>query len=71
MKVKRLEKSGIGDDEEDDIENCYKIVVLDVVDRFLVSYWCYMLYFFFLFNRVWLILGGGEINKILFLFRRF
>lgn len=52
MKAKRLEKSGTGDEEEDDIENRYKIVVPDAVDRFPVSYWRYTLHFFLPFNRV-------------------
>lgn len=38
MKARRLEKSGTGDEEEDDIENRYKIIVPDAVDRFPVSY---------------------------------
>lgn len=37
MKAKRLEKSETGDEEEDDIENRYKIIVPDAVDRFPVS----------------------------------
>ena len=36
MKAKRLEKSETGDEEEDDIENRYKIIVPDTVDRFPV-----------------------------------
>ena len=43
MKARRLEKSdsdskGTGDEEEEDIENRYKIIVPDAVDRFPVSY---------------------------------
>lgn len=40
MKAKRLEKSGTGDEEEDDIENRYKIVVPDAVDRFPTHNMC-------------------------------
>lgn len=43
MKARRLDKSEsdskeTGDEEEDDIENRYKIIVPDAVDRFPVSY---------------------------------
>jgi len=37
MKARRSEKSETGGEEEDDIENRYKIIVPDAVDRFPVS----------------------------------
>ena len=53
MKAKRLDKSGAdsketGDEEEDDIENRYKIIVPDAVDRFPVSQTRYTAYSVFL-----------------------
>lgn len=51
MKAKRLEKRETGDEEEDDIENRYKIIVPDAVDRFPVSSGATLLnYFFFAFH---------------------
>ena len=64
MKAKRLEKSETGDEEGDDIENRYKIIVPDAVDRFPVSSGATLRnYYFFLHSieqsliKLWTILG--------------